>query len=240
MLDAAAVDLEEHLAALVDLDVGAAARGARGVRAGERVPHRRADDAGAREALDLLERVDGVAGVGAEGGVAVEQQVVQPVQAALEEAHGGAARARRERRGGDGDAALAGAELRVAGVGLHAHAGAAAARAGGARAQPEAAVPAASGTLTVPAAAGTSRPLSAIRPPGRRVPPQRAVIRGTTVSATGCEAAATVWATSWPGSVVFAVRANVPSARVVPAAICLRRPARRGHGHLDRLRGGRA
>ena len=66
--------------------------------------------------------------------------------------------------------------------------------------------------------------MSAIRPPGRRVPPQRAVIRGTTVSATGCEAAATVWATSWPGSVVFAVRANVPSARVVPAAICCGAP----------------
>jgi hypothetical protein len=70
----------------------------------------------------------------------------------------------------------------------------------------------------VPAAAGSRRPFSAIRPPGRRVPLQRAVSRGRSVSRTGAEAAGPAWATRSPGTTAFARSRKVPSGRVVPAA----------------------
>ena len=72
----------------------------------------------------------------------------------------------------------------------------------------------------MPAAAGVSRAVSTIRPPGRRVPLQRAVTRGRSVSGTGAEAAGPAWATRSPGTAAFAFSRNVPSARVVPATSC--------------------
>src|SRR5262245_44835415 len=86
--DLAATNLEQDLLRLVHLYVRAARNGClRRVSAHEPAPRERADDSGSGHPLDLLERVDSIAGIGGEACVHAAECVVELAKAPLEEAH---------------------------------------------------------------------------------------------------------------------------------------------------------